>query len=81
MSDIFIKIIGMSISASWLIAVVIILRLLFKKVPRRIVCCLWALVALRLVSPFSIESRLSLIPDVKFEEVEVWTENHLDEIN
>ena len=81
MSDIFIKIIGMSISASWLIAVVIILRLLFKKVPRRIVCCLCALVALRLVSPFSIESRLSLIPDGKFEEVEVWTENHLDEIN
>ena len=65
MSDIFIKIIEMSISASWLIAVVIILRLLFKKVPRRGVCCLWALVALMLVCPFSIESRLSLIPDVK----------------
>ena len=81
MSDIFIKIIGMSISASWLIAVVIILRLLFKKVPRRIVCCLLALVALSLVSPFSIESRLSLIPDVKLEDVEVWSENHLDEIN
>lgn len=65
MSDILIKIIEMSISASWLIAVVIILRLLFKKVPRRIVCCLWAFVALRLVCPFSIESRLSLIPDGK----------------
>ena len=56
-------------------------RLLFKKVSRRIVCCLWALVALRLVCPFSIESRLSLIPDGKFEDVEVWTENQLDEIN
>ena len=65
MSDIFYKIIEMSISASWLIAVVIILRLFLRKTPRKIVCCLWALVALRLVCPFSIESRLSLVPEVR----------------
>ena len=65
MSDIFYKIIEMSISASWLIAVVIILRLFLRKAPRKIVCCLWALVALRLVCPFSVESRLSLVPEVR----------------
>lgn len=65
MTEVFYRIVNMSISASWLIAAVIILRLFLKKVPRRIVCCLWALVALRLVCPFTVESRLSLIPDVK----------------
>ncbi len=65
MADIFYKLLEMSISASWLIAVVIVLRLFFKRIPRKIVCCLWALVALRLVCPFSIESRLSLVPEVR----------------
>lgn len=64
MADIFYKLLEMSISASWLIAVVIVLRLFFKRIPRKIVCCLWALVALRLVCPFTIESSLSLVPDV-----------------
>lgn len=65
MTDIFCKLLEMSISAGWLIMAIIILRLFFKKVPRKIVCCLWALAALRLILPFNIESRLSLVPDVK----------------
>ncbi len=63
MINIFYGIIKMSISASWLIAAVIVLRFFLRKAPRRIVCFLWALAAIRLVCPFAIESRFSLIPE------------------
>lgn len=65
MSAILLKILNMSITASWLILVVIILRLLLKKAPRWIICLLWGIVALRLVMPFSFESTLSLIPSAE----------------
>lgn len=51
-----------SIWANWLILAVILLRLLFKKAPKRVICILWAVVAVRLLLPFSIESPVSLIP-------------------
>lgn len=56
----------MSIMAGWLIIAVVVLRLFLKKVPRRIVCLLWALVAIRLIFPFTIESSFSLQPGVGF---------------
>ena len=62
MSDAFLKLLNMSITASWLVASVIILRLLLKKAPKWISCLLWAMVGIRLVMPFSLESVLSLIP-------------------
>ncbi len=62
MSDVFLKLLNMSITASWLVVSVIILRLLFKKAPKWINCLLWAMVGIRLVMPFSLESVLSLIP-------------------
>ena len=65
MTDVFYKILQMSISASWLILAIVVLRIFLKKVPRKIICFLWALVAIRLVCPFAIESRLSLIPDTQ----------------
>ena len=49
--------------ANWLIVAVIVLRLLLKKVPRRVICVLWALVALRLMLPVSVESPVSMIPE------------------
>ena len=51
-----------SIWANWLILAVILLRLLFKKAPKRVICILWVVVAVRLLLPFSIESPVSLIP-------------------
>lgn len=51
-----------SISAMWVVMAVIILRLLLSKAPKRIVRILWALPALRLALPFSIESVVSLVP-------------------
>ncbi len=62
MSDIFIKILNMSISASWLMLAVILIRLVLKKAPKWSICLLWGIVALRLVIPFSLESIYSLIP-------------------
>ena len=62
MTRVFIVVLSMSISASWLIAALLMLRLLLRKMPKRSVILLWVLVGLRLLIPFSIESRLSLIP-------------------
>ena len=62
MSDLFLTILNFSINASWLILVVLVLRLLMKKAPKWISCVLWALVAVRLVCPFSLKSVLSLLP-------------------
>lgn len=62
MSSVFLKIINMSITASWLIIAAILARLVLKRAPRWIACALWGLVAVRLVCPFSIESAISLVP-------------------
>ena len=62
MSAVFLKLVNMSITASWLMLAVLIARLLLKKAPKWITCLLWGLVAVRLVFPFSIESVVSLIP-------------------
>lgn len=63
MSELFLKILEMSLSASCLVLVLLLLRLVLKKAPKWIHVLLWGLVALRLVMPFSIESNLSLIPE------------------
>lgn len=65
MLDLFFNILNMSITASWLILVVIVLRLLLKKAPKFITWILWGMIAFRLIVPFSIESMYSLIPSVK----------------
>jgi beta-lactamase regulating signal transducer with metallopeptidase domain len=62
MNELFLKIINMSISASWLILAVLILRLVLKKAPKWVNVLLWGIVAVRLICPFSFESALSLIP-------------------
>ena len=63
MSGFFLKIAGMSISASCLVLAVLLLRLVLKKAPKWISVLLWGLVALRLLMPFSIESNFSLVPE------------------
>lgn len=62
MDGFFLEILNMSITASWLIVAVIILRLLIRKAPKFISKILWGLVGIRLMCPFSFESVLSLIP-------------------
>lgn len=65
MSAVFVRLVNMSISASYLVLAVIALRLLLKRAPKWLTCLLWALVAVRLVCPFSLESTLSLIPSAQ----------------
>lgn len=65
MESVFLKLVNMSITASYLVAVVLVLRLLLKKAPKWLHCALWALVALRLMLPFSLESTFSMIPSVE----------------
>ncbi len=62
MSAVFLKVLNMSMTASWLILAVVLTRLILKKAPKWIPCLLWGLVAIRLICPFSFESVLSLIP-------------------
>lgn len=65
MSGLFLQIVNMSISASYLILAVLVLRLILRKVPKNLLIWLWALVAIRLALPVSLESALSLIPKSK----------------
>ena len=59
----FAKILSTSIVANWLILAVLLLRLLLKKAPRRVICILWAIVAVRLLLPVSLESPVDFIPE------------------
>ena len=61
----FSDILNISITASWLVLAVLILRLLLKKAPKWTHVALWGLVAVRLLLPFSIESIFSLIPSTE----------------
>ena len=65
MAAIFLKLLNLSISASWLVLAVLVLRLVSKRSPKWMNVLLWGIVALRLMLPFSIESALSLIPSAE----------------
>ncbi|MBR7132885.1 MAG: hypothetical protein IKD04_05080 [Clostridia bacterium] len=65
MEQLFLQLLNMSITASWIVLAVSVFRFLFKKAPKAIICVLWAFVAIRLICPFSFESVLSLIPSAE----------------
>ena len=65
MAAVFLKLLNLSISASWLVLAVLVLRLVSKRSPKWMNVLLWGIVALRLVLPFSVESALSLIPSAE----------------
>ena len=65
MTDIFLGFLNRSLAAGILILAVVLVRLVFKKAPRWLLCALWVLAAVRLVCPVSIESVLSLIPSAE----------------
>ena len=80
MASFFLTVFNMSLTASWLVLFVMLLRLLLKKAPKAVHCILWALVALRLILPVSFESALSLIPSAKPipQEILEWPVTHID---
>ena len=61
-SELFLTMCNMSISAGWLVIAVVLVRQLLKKAPKTISLFLWALVAWRLICPIAPESILSLLP-------------------
>ena len=65
MTTLFLGFLNRSLSAAVLIFAVVLVRLVFKKAPKWLLCALWALAAVRLLCPFSIESVLSLIPSAE----------------
>ncbi|MBQ4121272.1 MAG: M56 family metallopeptidase [Clostridia bacterium] len=65
MEAVFLHILNIAITASWLVLAVLLLRLVLKKAPKWATCLLWGIVALRLLLPFSLESALSVIPDAE----------------
>lgn len=65
MKTAFLNAFNTAIMAGWVVLGILAVRCLLKKSPAWIKCALWALVALRLVWPFSIESNVSLIPSTE----------------
>lgn len=65
MTALFLRIVNMSIAASWLILAVLVIRQLLRRAPKGIRAALWGLVGIRLALPFSLESVFSLIPSAE----------------
>ena len=82
MTELFMKVLSMSLSSLWLFGAVVLLRLALKRSPKWIHVLLWALVAIRLVCPFSFESSLSLVPeDLSSGAVlEEWSDDYVGEV-
>lgn len=83
MSAVFLELLNMSVAAGWLVAAVVVLRLCLNKAPKAIHCALWALVAIRLLCPFSLESSFSLIPKevANGSVVSEWTDDYIGDID
>ncbi|MBQ0038626.1 MAG: DUF4825 domain-containing protein [Clostridiales bacterium] len=64
MADIFYHLLSACLPATVLALAVMVVHLLFRRMPKRVLCLLWLLVALRLLVPFSVESPVSLQPAV-----------------
>lgn len=64
MSLLFTRIFNMSVSASYIVLAVLLLRLALKKAPKWLTLLLWGAVGIRLICPFTFESLLSLIPSL-----------------
>ncbi len=62
MNTLFIRLLNLSIAATWIILAVLLVRALARKAPKWFPCLLWALVGIRLLCPVTIQSPLSLVP-------------------
>lgn len=74
MSELFRNVLNASAEGSIVIAAVLLLRLVLKKAPKKYICLLWILAGIRLLMPFSIESKLSLQPQSEIVTEVQWQE-------
>lgn len=65
MEQFFLQLLNNAIAVSFLILAVILIRFVFWKMPKRMICLLWIAVAMKLILPFSMESNFSLIPSAE----------------
>ncbi|MBQ8718376.1 MAG: hypothetical protein IJY66_03845 [Clostridia bacterium] len=65
MSSVFLRVCNLALTAGWVALFVMAARLVLRRAPRRLTCLLWAVVALRLLLPFSFQSMFSLIPSAQ----------------
>ena len=65
MEQFFLQLLNNAITVSFLILAVLVIRLVFWKMPKRLICLLWIAVALKLILPFFMESNFSLIPSAE----------------
>lgn len=71
MTELFLEVFNRSISASFLVLAILGVRFLLRMGPKWANVLLWGLVAVRLISPFSLESALSLIPSAQTVQPEI----------
>lgn len=62
LQTVFLRILDMGITASFLIAAVLGVRLVFRNMPVKFRFVLWILAGIRLIFPYSVESAFSLVP-------------------
>ena len=73
MEKVFVEVLNMGLTATWVVLAVLAVRGLCRKAPKSLVVCLWALVGLRLVIPFVPESVTSLLPSGRIVSPEILT--------
>lgn len=87
MGEVFLKLFNMSLTASVMILFVALLRLVFRRFPKKYFCILWMLVGLRLICPVTLESAMSLIPSAEpipeavLESNSMWVETGIEALD
>lgn len=64
MTDVLIKIAEMSLSASAAVILILLIRPFLRRAPKYVRCILWAVVGLRLCVPFTLQTKMSPVPNV-----------------
>ena len=62
---VFLKILDMSLTASIAVAVILLARLCLRRAPKVITYALWAIVLFRLLCPVTVESAVSILPEME----------------
>jgi|GEM_PF-5700295 len=70
MREVFLTIVRMGLVSSYVVLVVLFVRHLLRRFPKRYSYLLWSVVFFRLVCPIGIEGSFSLVPDILFVDAE-----------
>lgn len=83
MEALFLKVLNMSLAASWPILAAGILRLVLKNAPKWVNVLFWSIAAIRLICPLTIESPVSLMPNSIGNGglVSGWTDDYIGDID